>query len=48
MRRNVRNYKYNLKEDETSLYDKDCKPLAVLDGPWDEHSFVVEGELPTW
>ena len=26
------------------LYSETCEPLAALDGPWDEHSYVCQGE----
>ena len=28
--------------DMTDYYDSQCEPLAVLDGPWNEHAFVRE------
>ena len=36
-------FEYNMKDCETPLYGvkyEKCEPLAILDGPWDEHSFV--------
>ena len=35
-------------DSKTPLYDEYCQPQAALNGPWDEHDFVVEGKLPPW
>ena len=39
-------FNYSIKDFETPLYGynyQKCEPLAILDGPWNEFSFVKHG-----